>query len=100
MNSSTGLPAFTISITLRGDLRDATSSGIVCAPAIFFPFARPFMKSSTFATVRLKTLTEKPRLSMFNTRFSPITARPMSPMSDFSTWVRFEVVRSIPLYPA
>ncbi len=48
---------------------------------MFLPFARPFTKSSTFEVVRLKTATVKPLLSMFRTRFSPITASPTSPMS-------------------
>ena len=38
-------------------------------------------RSILFDVVRLKTATVKPWLSMFRTRFSPITARPISPMS-------------------
>ena len=49
--------------------------------SIFFPFPRPSTNSSTFETVRLNTATVYPRLSMFSTRFSPITARPTRPMS-------------------
>ena len=48
---------------------------------IFFPLARPSRKASTFDVVRLKTATVNPWLSMFRTRFSPITARPIRPMS-------------------
>ena len=48
---------------------------------MFFPFARPFTKSSTLETVRLKAATVKPLLSMFRIRFSPITASPTRPMS-------------------
>ena len=48
---------------------------------IFLPFAVPEMKASTRETVRLKTATSNPLLSMFSARFSPITANPMSPMS-------------------
>ena len=48
---------------------------------IFLPFAVPEMKASTRETVRLKTPTSNPLLSMFSARFSPITANPMSPIS-------------------
>ena len=48
---------------------------------IFLPLARPLMKSSTLETVRLKQATVNPLLSMFRMRFSPMTARPMRPMS-------------------
>ena len=41
----------------------------------------PRQNASTRDVVRLKTATVKPWLSMFRTRFSPITARPISPMS-------------------
>ena len=47
----------------------------------FLPLARPSTNASTFAVVRLNTATVKPWLSMFKTRFSPITARPTRPMS-------------------
>jgi hypothetical protein len=39
------------------------------------------MNSSVTLVVRLKTLTWKPRLSTFRTRFWPITARPINPKS-------------------
>src|SRR5215471_1726441 len=73
-----------MSITRRGVFKAATSSRSECRPMIFLPAPRPFMKSSTFSTVRLLTATVKPRLSMFSTRFSPITARPISPISALS----------------
>ncbi len=81
MRSSTGLPALTISMTRRGRFSEATSSGIERVPTIFFPLPRPEVKASTLSTVRLKTATVKPRLSMLRTRFSPMTARPTRPMS-------------------
>ncbi len=81
IRSSTALPAFTIIMTLRGRFSALTRSSSECVPTIFFPFARPFTKSSTFEVVRLKHATVKPRLSMFRIRFSPITARPTRPMS-------------------
>ena len=87
MKSSTAGPAFTMSITLRGVLRLATSSFKEWQPTKRFPFPRPLTKSSTLPTVRLNTATRNPRLSMFNTRFSPITARPINPMSHCSDMV-------------
>ncbi len=84
IKSSTGRPAFTINITLRGFFKLATSSCKEKAPIIFLPFARPSTKFVTFSTVRLKTATVKPLLSMFMTRFSPITAKPMRPRSAFA----------------
>ena len=50
-------------------------------PMNFLPAPRPAMNASTFSTVRLKTATVNPLLSMLRTRFSPITARPMRPIS-------------------
>src|SRR5215831_12794737 len=54
------------------------------------------MNASTLSTVRLLTATVKPRLSMLSTRFSPMTASPMSPMSALScislilNWLKVE----------
>ena len=48
---------------------------------MFLPLARPSTKLVTFSVLRLKTATVKPLLSIFMTRFSPITASPISPMS-------------------
>ena len=64
---------------------EALKKGIV-NPSMFLPFARPFIKrsttpSSTPGTVRLYTDTCHPLLSMFKARFSPITAKPISPIS-------------------
>ena len=81
MKSSTALPALTMIMTLRGRFRRDTNSSTEWAPTMFFPFARPFTKSSTFEVVRLKAATVKPLLSMFRMRFSPITASPTRPMS-------------------
>ena len=81
MKSSTGWPALTISMTLCGRFRLAISSLMLCAPMMFLPLPRPFTKSSTLLTVRLKQATVNPLLSMFRIRFSPMTARPIRPMS-------------------
>ena len=53
MNSSTGLPLWTISMTRRGGLRTATSSSIECAPRILVPLASLARNSSTLDVVRL-----------------------------------------------
>src|SRR5436190_18294442 len=82
--SSTVGPALTISITRRGFLSAWTSSAIECAPTTFVPLASFWMKSSTFETVRLNTATRYPWSFMFRTRFWPITARPINPMSQLS----------------
>ena len=50
---------------------------------MFLPAARPLTNLSTFSTVRLNTATVKPFDSMFMTRFSPMTARPIRPMLAF-----------------
>ena len=84
INSSTGAPAFTINITLRGRFKRRKNSSRECAPATFVPLAGPCKKSSTLLTVRLNTATQKPFSSIFKTRFWPITARPMSPISATS----------------
>ena len=81
IKSSTGCPALTINITLRGRLNEAANSSRECVPIMFLPLALPLINSSTFETVRLKTATVKPLLSIFRTRFSPITARPINPIS-------------------
>jgi hypothetical protein len=70
-----------IIITFRGRFSAATNSLTERQPMIFFPRARPAKNCSTRATVRLNTATVKPWLSMFSTRFSPMTARPIRPMS-------------------
>src|SRR5208283_4040826 len=50
-------------------------------PMIDLPLARPARNASTLEVVRLNTATVNPWLAMLSTRFSPITARPISPMS-------------------
>ena len=47
------------------------------------PLARPSTKFFTLEVVRLYTATVKPLDSMFITRFSPMTARPIRPISAF-----------------
>ena len=81
MNSSTGWPALTMSITRRGFLSSATISSMECAPMTFVPLASLARKWSTFSTVRLKATTVKPWSFMFKMRFWPMTARPINAMS-------------------
>ena len=57
MKSSTGLPAWTRSITRRGFFNSLISSSIEWAPMIFVPFASLPKNWSTFETVRLKHAT-------------------------------------------
>ncbi len=58
MKSSTALPAFTISMILRGRFSRLATSAIEWAPIIVFrPLAASFRKSSTFDTVRLYATT-------------------------------------------
>ncbi len=57
MKSSTGLPAFTNIITLRGFFNDSHNSLIERVPIKFLPAPRPSMNLSTFSTVRLNTAT-------------------------------------------
>jgi hypothetical protein len=88
MSWSTAFPARTIIIILRGVLMCCTKSLISVQPMIFFPLPRPFTNRSTTpssipGTVRLYTATVKPLLSIFKTRFSPITASPIKPISAF-----------------
>jgi hypothetical protein len=81
MTASTGPPAFTMIIALRGRFSAPTNSSMVRAGTMFFPFAFPAANFSVTSTVRLKTATVNPFDSMFRTRFSPMTARPISPIS-------------------
>ena len=53
MKSSTGLPAFTISITRRGRFSRAIIASSEWAPITRLPRAGPAMNSSTLDTVRL-----------------------------------------------
>ena len=82
MNWSTGAPAFTRSMIRRGALSVAHISSIECAPTIFVPFASFARNSSTFAVVRLYAVTTKPLSFMLRMRFCPITARPITAMSE------------------
>jgi hypothetical protein len=81
MTASTGAPALTMIITLRGLASVATNSERSDVAVMFLPLARPSANFCVTAVVRLKTATLKPLDSMFRTRFSPITASPTSPMS-------------------
>ena len=63
---------------------------------MFLPLARPLMKSSTLLVVRLKQATVKPLLSMLRIRFSPITARPTTPISALLVFVLLSSSSSLP----
>ena len=85
---STVSPAFTISITRRGRFSRLVSSSIECAPTTSVPFASFAIKSSTFETVLLNTATLNPWSFMFRTRFCPITASPIRPISHTASAIR------------
>ena len=70
------------SMIRRGALSVAHISSIECAPTIFVPFASFARNSSTFAVVRLYAVTTKPLSFMLRMRFCPITARPITAMSE------------------
>ena len=81
MTASTGAPALTMIIALRGRLKRSDKFFDRAQPEIFFPLPRSAMNFSVTSVVRLKTATEKPFDSMLSARFSPITPRPMIPIS-------------------
>ena len=84
---STAGPAWTMSIIRRGLASFETNSSADQAPVMVLPTARPARNASTFDVVRLYTATVYPRLAMLSTRFSPMTASPMTPMSaPLMTW--------------
>src|ERR1035437_4986642 len=84
MGWSTTSPALTIIITRRGSFSSPHISSIECAPTTLVPLASLLMKSSTFETVRLNTATLYPWSFMLRTRFCPMTARPIKPMSQLA----------------
>ena len=92
--SSTGAPALIIIMMTRGRLTASTSSSIECRDKIL-PLAAAVHKTihhpSSPGKLRLYTATVKPLLSIFRARFSPITARPISPISAFSCSVLFYI---------
>ena len=55
------------------------------------PLARPLTKFSTLSVERLNAVTVYPLLAMFKTRFSPITARPIKPISD-RVFIEFQFI--------
>src|SRR5664280_2729157 len=75
-------------MTMRGDSRLSTSSSRECVPTTCVPFAGPSKNSSTVLVVRLKTATLKPWSFMLRTRFCPITARPIRPISHTASDIR------------
>ena len=82
ITASTAVPALTMIMIFRGFARLETNSSIDRVGKICFPDARFAANFSVTSVVRLKIETEKPLLSMLSTRFSPMTARPISPISD------------------
>src|ERR1700733_14015463 len=72
-------------ITRRGFFRSPHISSTECAPTTCVPLASFSIKSSTLETVRLKTATLYPWSFMFSTRFWPITANPINPISQFAS---------------
>src|SRR5690348_14183425 len=58
------------------------NSATLWAPLTSVPAASFFRKSSTLETVRLNTATLYPWSFMFNTRFCPMTAKPIRPISQ------------------
>src|SRR5450631_2760143 len=85
---STVSPALTINITRRGRFSRLVSSSIVCAPTTWVPLASSAKKSSTLDTVRLKTATLKPWSFMLRTKFCPMTARPIRPISQIGSGIQ------------
>src|SRR5271170_6903900 len=79
---STTSPAFTISITRRGSFNAAHKSFAECVPTTCVPFASSARKSFTLDVVRLNTATLYPWSFMLSTRFWPITASPIKPISQ------------------
>src|ERR1700729_744952 len=69
----------------RGLLSTLHSSSTEWVPTTWVPLASSLRKSSTFDTVRLNTATLYPWSFMFKTRFCPITASPINPISQFAS---------------
>ena len=82
ITASTAAPACTNTIALRGRFSALTNSSSVRAPTTFLPCPRSLTNASVREVVRLNTATVKPLLSIFNARFCPITAMPMTPISQ------------------
>ena len=93
ITASTAAPALTMIMTLRGRASEATKSPKVCAPVRRLP-TWAARNSSVTVAVRLNTLTLKPRLSTFSTKFWPITARPMRPKSLKTLFMAGSIGRS------
>ena len=83
--SSTGWPAFTMSIIFRGVFKRPIISSIEWAPMTFDPFAAWLRNSSTLDTVRLNATTVYPLSFMFIIRFWPMTARPINAISPLGS---------------
>src|ERR1035438_9303699 len=72
----------------RGLFSRAASSSTEWAPTTWVPFASLARKSSTLETVRLNTATLKPWSFMLRTRFCPMTARPIRPISHVGSGIQ------------
>ena len=80
ITASTGAPACTITRMRRGEVKLSTKACKVSVARMRLPTCCA-TKACVVVVVRLNTLTANPRLSMLSTRFWPITARPIRPMS-------------------
>ena len=80
ITASTGLPALTITMILRGVSSASTKSSIVSQPVNGPSWPYSFMNSVVFAVVRLCTAVGVPRRAMLRARLAPITASPVTPM--------------------
>ena len=96
ISSSTGRPALTIIMILRGRLTASTNCSMECVPMKCLSFPRPPVKRSTTPSspgaLRLYTATVKPLLSIFSARFSPITASPINPISAFISYLFYFIL--------
>ncbi len=92
MNSSTAGPALTISITFRGVARLPTSSSSEWQPTKFFALGPPGQQVVNFACgAVIDRDLETPALDVQG-QFSPITASPISPMSQFGVMLITSVI--------
>src|SRR5215469_4929525 len=82
-------------MTRRGVLSFAQSSAMECAPSTVVPLASLARKSSTFDVVLLKTATLNPWSVMLSTRFWPITARPINPISQVASGILLSAPKTL-----
>ncbi len=84
MTPSTGPPALTMMMILRGRSRAATNSSLDSVPVKSASSPYSSMKWRVFSGLRLWTATDQPLRPIFRARFAPITARPVTPIWLFS----------------